>query len=80
MTKLVLDLTKSIDENATVYFEKAKKIKRKIEGAEKALESNLKKLKELEAKRDKFLEKTTKYSLLSLSYFCLSFLFFSRGK
>jgi predicted ribosome quality control (RQC) complex YloA/Tae2 family protein len=60
MTRLVLDLTKTIDENAAVYFERAKKIKRKVEGAEKALESNLKKLKELEAKRDKFLEKSKK--------------------
>ena len=37
MTKLLLDLTKSIDENAAVYFERAKKVKKKIEGAEKAL-------------------------------------------
>ena len=59
MTKLVLDLTKGIDENAAVYFEKAKKIKRKIEGAEKALSDNLKKLKELESKKEKIdLEKS----------------------
>ena len=60
MTRLTLDLMKSIDENAAVYFERAKKVKKKIEGAEKALEINLKKLKELEAKRDKFLEKSKK--------------------
>ena len=48
MTKLLLDLTKSIDENAAAYFERAKKIKRKIEGAEKALKENLRKLQELE--------------------------------
>ena len=53
MAKLVLELTKSIDENAAAYFEKAKKIKKKIEGAETALNENMKKLKELEAKRDK---------------------------
>lgn len=53
MTKLVLDLVKSIDENAAAYFEKAKKVKKKIEGAEIALNESLKKLKELEAKRDK---------------------------
>ncbi|MBS3114837.1 DUF814 domain-containing protein [Candidatus Woesearchaeota archaeon] len=59
MTKLVLDLTKSIDENAAVYFEKAKKIKRKIEGAEKALTDNIRKLKDLEAKKEKIvLEKS----------------------
>ena len=53
MTRLVLDLTKSIDANAAVYFEKAKKIKKKIEGAEAALNENLKKLKDLEAKKEK---------------------------
>ena len=30
MTRLVLDLTKSIDQNAAVYFEKAKKTKKKL--------------------------------------------------
>ena len=53
MTKLTLDLAKSIDENAAVYFEKAKKIKKKIEGAEAALKENLRKLKDLEAKKEK---------------------------
>ena len=53
MAKLILDLTKNIDENASVYFEKAKKIKKKIEGAEIALNENLKKLKELESKKYK---------------------------
>ena len=53
MTKLILDLTKSIDENAAVYFEKAKKAKKKIEGAEKALDENIKKLADLEKKREK---------------------------
>ena len=53
MAKLVLDLTKTIDENAAVYFEKAKKIKKKIKGAEAALNENLKKLKNLEAKKEK---------------------------
>lgn len=57
MAKLVLDMAKSIDENAAVYFEKAKKAKRKIEGAEKALADNLRKLKELEAKKEKFILK-----------------------
>src|SRR3989338_2453213 len=53
MARIVLDLTKSIDENAAAYFEKAKKIKKKIEGAEIALSQNLRKLKELEAKKEK---------------------------
>ena len=53
MTKLVLDLTKTIDENAASYFEKAKKIKKKIEGAEAALSETLKKLSDLEARKEK---------------------------
>lgn len=53
MTKLTLDLTKSIEENAAVYFEKAKKAKKKIEGAQVALNENLKKLRELEARKEK---------------------------
>ena len=64
MTKLTLDLKKSIDENASVYFEKAKKIKKKIEGAEAALKENLKKLKELELKKEKVqLEKSKQEKL-----------------
>ena len=59
MTRLALDLTKSIDENAAVYFEKAKKIKKKIEGAEKALNESLKKMQYLEIKKEKIsLEKS----------------------
>ncbi len=53
MARLILDLTKTIDQNAAFYFEKAKKAKRKVEGAEKALTENLKKLKELEEKKKK---------------------------
>ncbi|MBI2652571.1 DUF814 domain-containing protein [Candidatus Woesearchaeota archaeon] len=60
MTRLILNLTKSIDENAAVYFEKAKKIKRKIEGAEKALKENLKNLQELEAKKEKIILEKSK--------------------
>ena len=60
MTKLILDLTKGIDENASLYFEKAKKIKKKIEGAENALKANIKKLKEIEAKKDKALVEKSK--------------------
>jgi len=60
MARLVLDLTKSIDENASVYFEKAKKIKKKIEGAERALTANLKKFQELQEKNEKLLLKHQK--------------------
>tara|TARA_Y100000310_G_scaffold345464_1_gene465279 strand:- start:4131 stop:4916 length:786 start_codon:yes stop_codon:yes gene_type:complete len=53
MTRLVLDLGKSIEENASDYFEKAKKMKRKIKGAESALKDSIKKLKDIEAKKEK---------------------------
>lgn len=64
MARLVLDLTKSIDGNAAVYFEKAKKIRKKIEGAEKALSGNLKILEKLDAQREKIaLEESKKEEL-----------------
>ncbi|MBI2658746.1 DUF814 domain-containing protein [Candidatus Woesearchaeota archaeon] len=64
MARLVLDLTKSIEENAAAYFEKAKKIKKKIEGAEKALNDSIRKLHELELKKEKItLEKSKQQKL-----------------
>jgi predicted ribosome quality control (RQC) complex YloA/Tae2 family protein len=54
MPNLSLDIKKSVEQNASDYFEKAKKIKKKIKGAEEALKINLKKLKDLEKKREKF--------------------------
>ncbi|MBI3026666.1 DUF814 domain-containing protein [Candidatus Woesearchaeota archaeon] len=53
MTRLVLDLTKTIDENAAAYFEKAKRAKKKVDGAEKALNESMRKLHELETKKEK---------------------------
>src|SRR3989338_8730452 len=60
MTRLTLDLTKGIEENASVYFEKAKRIKKKIEGAEAALNESVKKLQELELKKEKIIRKESK--------------------
>jgi len=53
MVRLVLDLNKSLEENASDYYDKAKKMKKKIKGAEEALKQSFKKLKDLEAKKDK---------------------------
>lgn len=64
MARLVLHLTKTIDENAAAYFEKAKKIKKKIEGAEIALRENLKKLRELETKRERIILEQSKQEKL----------------
>jgi len=62
MVRLVLDLKKSIEENASDYFEKAKKMKKKISGAKEALQKNLKKLNDLEKKKEKFQIKEEKHA------------------
>lgn len=51
MKRITLDLTKSIEENASMYYEKAKKLKKKLEGTKEALEKLNKQLKEMEEKR-----------------------------
>jgi predicted ribosome quality control (RQC) complex YloA/Tae2 family protein len=43
--KVALDIRKTVDENASAYFEQAKKEKRKIEGARKVISSHKEKLK-----------------------------------
>lgn len=50
MPRITLCLDKSIEQNASVYFEKAKKDKHKIEGARKALEVSRRSLKQLAEK------------------------------
>ena len=52
MAIIELDIKKSLEENASVYFEKAKKAKKKIAGAEKALEKAGEKLAMLEEKKE----------------------------
>ena len=53
MTRLTLDINKSIEQNASIYYEKAKKAKKKIEGAKEALVETLRKLKKLEKQKSK---------------------------
>lgn len=43
--KITLDLSKSLQENAAIYFEKAKKAKRKLEGLERAMKISEKRIK-----------------------------------
>ena len=52
MVRIELDIKKSLEENASSYFEKAKKAKKKIAGAKKALEKAREKQKCLEEKKD----------------------------
>lgn len=56
--KLTLKLDKTVEQNAAIYFEKAKKAKRKLEGALIALENRKKKLAELTEKQKMEKEKT----------------------
>jgi len=60
MPQIELDLNKSIEENASVYFEKSKKMKKKLEGAKKAIEQSRKRLAGLEKNAEKEIEKERK--------------------
>jgi predicted ribosome quality control (RQC) complex YloA/Tae2 family protein len=57
MAKITLDIKKSIENNAAVYFEKAKKSKRKLEGAKKAFKKTQDKLNLLNGKKKKIILK-----------------------
>jgi len=54
--KVTLSLEKSIEENASVYFDKAKKAKKKTEGATEALERSRKKLAKIKKEEAKIVE------------------------
>ena len=53
MAKITLDIKKSIEQNAAVYFEKAKKSRKKLEGAKKAFKKTQDKLKSINEKKKK---------------------------
>lgn len=53
MAKISLYLDKTPEQNAALYFEKAKKCKKKIEGARKVLEQNLIRLEHLQKEKIK---------------------------
>jgi predicted ribosome quality control (RQC) complex YloA/Tae2 family protein len=55
--EITINLDKNVEENAQDYFEKAKKAKRKLEGAKKAIEQTKKKLKKEGAEHEKTVEK-----------------------
>ncbi|MFH1053486.1 MAG: NFACT RNA binding domain-containing protein [Candidatus Woesearchaeota archaeon] len=57
MAEIELDIKKSVEKNAEVYFEKAKKAKRKIDGAMQAIIRSRKRLEELEKKNLEEIEK-----------------------
>jgi predicted ribosome quality control (RQC) complex YloA/Tae2 family protein len=55
--KIAIDSKKTIDENASTYYEKGKKSKRKIKGALIAIENTKKQLKDMENKKEIAMEK-----------------------
>lgn len=60
--KIELDLKKSVEENAAFYYEKAKKLKKKISGAESSYKETLKKIDLLKQERELKLEEKRKVS------------------
>jgi len=50
---ITLFVDKSLEENAALHYDRAKKVAKKAEGARESLEQNRKKLAELERKRDR---------------------------
>src|SRR3989338_1001071 len=58
-----LDLTQSLEENAGHYFDAAKKAKKKLAGAEKALLESRKKLKELLEQETQFMQQEEEIKL-----------------
>ncbi|MBI3037264.1 DUF814 domain-containing protein [Candidatus Woesearchaeota archaeon] len=57
--KIVLDVRKSVDGNAAGYFEKAKKARKKLEGAKSALERTREKLQNLISEQELAQKKST---------------------
>src|SRR3989344_3046224 len=55
-----IDLHKSVDENAGIYFDLSKKNKKKLEGARAALKETQKKLVQLQKQEHTFREEETK--------------------
>lgn len=51
--RITLKLNETVDKNASLYFEKSKKAKKKVEGAKKALVVSFDKLKKLEQEASK---------------------------
>ena len=60
MTEVTLNINKSIEQNTAIYYEKAKKAKKKLKGALRAIETTKKKLAELEKKKAQEQEKIEK--------------------
>ncbi|MDD5023090.1 MAG: NFACT RNA binding domain-containing protein [Candidatus ainarchaeum sp.] len=60
--KITIDTRKSLHENAAEYYEKAKKIRKKIQGLEKAIEETKKEIKKAEKEEEEKKEKEKRKS------------------
>ena len=58
--EIEFDLKKSVDENAGIYFNLAKKAKKKLEGASNAIKDSQKKLDQLQKQEEKFWQEEEK--------------------
>ena len=62
--EIKLSLNKNINENANIYFEKAKKLKAKLPGILEAIENTKKEIKEFEEKKENYVKKKEQNKLL----------------
>ncbi len=58
--KVSIDIHKSVQDNAAFYYERGKRSKKKIEGAEKALQETLRKIENVELKKKKQVQREEK--------------------
>jgi predicted ribosome quality control (RQC) complex YloA/Tae2 family protein len=64
MAKIELDYKKNLEENASAYFDKSKKAKKKIEGLKEALDRFRQEIKELQEKNTDFIEEQSRKKIL----------------
>ncbi|MDP7116063.1 MAG: NFACT RNA binding domain-containing protein [Candidatus Woesearchaeota archaeon] len=57
--RIGLDINKSLEANASLYYDKAKKAKKKLEGAQGAIDRTIKKIGALKEKKDEMLQSDT---------------------
>ena len=62
--EIKLFLNKSVNENANIYFEKAKKLKAKLPGTLEAIEKTKTEIKEFEDKKEKYSQKKENTKIL----------------
>lgn len=64
--ELELHLKKTVNENANIYFDNAKKLKKKIYGIDKIIESKNKQLEDFENKKERYLKQKQKQEKIKI--------------